>query len=228
MTPVTDRHTVGLRTGDFSYLEAGQGDPVVFLHALGRSASDWLSVMDAMESEWRCIALDQRGHGESVRPGEYTYELMEQDFREFVDALGLERFSLVAHSMGGVVGWIFAEKTPERLQALVVEDTVVPIDAHEYPEVPASPLEPVEYDWEVRRQLFRQLSSPDPSWWEDLSKITTPTLIIDGSGFDELQETAAILTQAELVTIGVGHWVHESAPSVFVDMISSFLNSQPG
>lgn len=228
MTPVTDRHTVGLRTGDFSYLEAGQGDPVVFLHALGRSASDWLSVMDAMESEWRCIALDQRGHGESVRPGEYTYELMEQDFREFVDALGLERFSLVAHSMGGVVGWIFAEKTPERLQALVVEDTVVPIDAHEYPEVPASPLEPVEYDWEVRRQLFRQLSSPDPSWWEDLSKITTPTLIIDGSDFDELQETVAILTKAELVTMGVGHWVHESASGVFVDTISSFLKSQPG
>lgn len=221
---MADRHTVRLPGGEFSYFELGQGDPVVFLHALGRSAADWLPIMEAMQSDWRCIAVDQRGHGESVRPGEYRFELLEQDLRDFVDSLGLERFALVAHSMGGTVGWIFAEKTPERLKCLVVEDTVVPIDVHEYPEIPASPPEPVNYDWEARRQLFKQLGSPDPSWWEDLSKVTTPTLIIDGSGFPEFAETVQVLPRAELVTIEVGHWIHESAPDVFVDTIRSFLD----
>jgi len=224
MGSVAERHTVQLPEGEFSYLELGRGNPVVFLHALGRSASDWLPIMEAMQADWRCIAFDQRGHGESVRPGEYSFELLEQDFRDFVDALGLERFALVAHSMGGTVGWIFAEKSPERLKFLVVEDSLVPIDAHEYPEIPASPPEPVDYDWEVRRQLFRQLNSPDPSWWENVSKVTAPTLIIDGSGFAELQETVRVLPQAELVTIGVGHWIHESAPNDFVKTVRWFLH----
>lgn len=223
MGHVAARHTVQLQEGEFSYLELGQGDPVVFLHALGRSASDWLPIMEAMQSDWRCIAFDQRGHGESVRPGEYSFELLEQDFRDFVDALGLERFALVAHSMGGTVGWIFAEKSPERLNCLVVEDSMVPIAAHDYPEISASPPEPVGYDWEVRRQLFRQLNSPDPSWWENVSKVTAPTLIIDGSGFAELEETVRVLPQAELVTIDVGHWIHESAPYAFVNTVRSFL-----
>jgi pimeloyl-ACP methyl ester carboxylesterase len=201
----------------------------VFLHALGRSASDWLPVMEGMEPDWRCIAFDQRGHGDSVRPGEYNYELLEQDFREFVDSLGLDRFTLVAHSMGGVVGWIFAERTPNRLQALVIEDSVVPIQEHEYPEVPISPPEPVDYDWEVRRQLFRQLNSPDPTWWENVPAVTTPTLIIAGSESGELAETARILPRADLVTIDVGHWIHETVPDFFVDEIRSFLhrNSSP-
>lgn len=226
---VVDRGTVQLTAGAFSYLDSGTGDPVVFLHALGRSASDWLPVMEAMESDWRCIALDQRGHGDSVRPGEYNYELLEQDFREFVDSLGLDRFTLVAHSMGGVVGWIFAERTPERLQALVIEDSIVPIEEHQYPEVPISSPESVDYDWEVRRQLFQQLNSPDPTWWENVPAVTTPTLIIAGSESGELEETARILPRADLVTIDVGHWIHEIVPDLFVDEVRTFLhrNSSP-
>lgn len=52
MGHVAARHTVQLQEGEFSYLELGQGDPVVFLHALGRSASDWLPIMEAMQSDW--------------------------------------------------------------------------------------------------------------------------------------------------------------------------------
>lgn len=222
--PVVDRHTIQLPAGEFSYLDSGKGDPLVFLHALGRSASDWLPVMEALDADWRCVALDQRGHGESVRPGVYSFELLEQDFRDFVDLLGLDRFVLVAHSMGGGVGWIFSEKTPERLEVLVIEDSVVPVAKHVYPEIPSSPPEPVNYDWEVRRQLFKQLNSPDPSWWRNLYRITVPTLIIAGSNLDDLEETARILPRAELTTIDVGHWIHQTVPDVFVDMVESFLS----
>lgn len=222
---VVSRHDIQLPAGEFSYLDSGAGDPVVFLHALGRSASDWVPVMERMGAVWRCVALDQRGHGESFRAGEYSFDLLERDFRDFVDSLGLARFVLVAHSMGGVVGWIFAEKSPERLEALVIEDTFVPIEEHEYPEVPGPSPEPVDYDWEARRQLFRNLSSPDPSWGDNLGKVTTPTLIIAGSASNrELEETARILPRAELVTIEVGHWIHETTPGVFVETVRSFLN----
>lgn len=218
------RKDLPLPAGAFSYLECGGGDPVVFLHALGRAATDWVPVMEELESEWRCIALDQRGHGESVRPGEYSFEAMEADFRAFVDTLGLDRFALVAHSMGGTVGWLFARRTPERLQALVLEDTPVPTDRHEYPEIPDSPPEPVDYDWEARRQLFSQLSSPDLSLWEDVSRVDVPTLLISGSAFDEeLDETARTLPQGEMIRIPVGHWIHEAEPELFVESVRTFL-----
>lgn len=223
---MVSRRSVVLSAGEFSYLEAGDGPPLLFLHALGRSASDWLQIIGDLEDDWRCIALDQRGHGDSVHPGEYRFHLLESDFREFVDELGLERFSLVAHSAGGVVGLLFAESTPERLRSLVLEDTSAPIDRHEYPTVPPEPPEPVGYDWEARRQLFEELLSPDPVWWTALREVTTPTLLIAGTRDDpDINETADQLPDARIVTIDVGHWIHETEPDRFLDAVHGFLRS---
>ncbi len=226
MEDVITRSSLSLPQGEFSYLEEGDGEPVVLLHALGRSGADWTTVIEAMSDGWRCLALDQRGHGDSVRCDEYAFESMEQDVRSFVDALGLDHFFLVVHSMGGTVGWLFAERTPERLQGLVVEDTPPPSDRHVYPEVSDTPPEPVSYDWEARRQLFRQLNSPDPSWWADLEKVTAPTLVIAGSANDdELKEATRRLPNGKLITIEAGHWIHETQPEAFVKTIRTFLKN---
>ena len=61
------------------------------------------------------------------------------------------------------IGWLFAQKTLERLRRLVFEDTPPRSDRHTYPDIADTPPEPVGYDWEARRQLFRQLNAPDPS-----------------------------------------------------------------
>jgi pimeloyl-ACP methyl ester carboxylesterase len=181
-------------------------------------------VIDALKDEVLCLAFDQRGHGESVRPAEYTFELLEDDLRAFVEHFGLDRFVLVAHSMGGSVGWIYAGKTPERLAALIVEDTAVPINGDTYPVVAPEPPEPVSYDWEARRQLFSQLNSPDPSWSANLTRIAVPTLVIDGSRDEELAAITDALSHGEHMTIEVGHWVHETAPERFIEAVRSFLN----
>lgn len=221
---MVSRRSVQLSAGEFSYLEAGEGPPLVFLHALARSASDWLHIIEALEDDWRCIAVDQRGHGKSVHTDQYQFGLLETDFREFADTLGLDRFSLVAHSMGAVVGLLFAERTPERLSSLVLEDTTVPMDRHGYPTVPAEPPDPVDYDWEARVQLFEQLNSPDPTWWTALAQVTTRTLLIAGTQGDrDLEKTAQQLPDAQMVTIEVGHWIHETAPDRFLEVVRGFL-----
>jgi len=116
---------------------------------------------------------------------------LEGDFREFVDILQLPTFSLIAHSMGGVVGMLFAERTPERVESLVLEDTTAPMKRHEYPTVPAEPPEAVDYDWRVRRQIFEELNSPDPAWWDSLPQVTTRTLLIAATRGDrDLEATA--------------------------------------
>ena len=219
-----NERSVDLSAGEFSYVETGEGPPLLFLHALGRSASDWLQVIEALRADWRCIALDQRGHGRSVHTDEYRFELLERDFREFVDALHLATFSLVAHSMGGVVGILFAERSPERLESLVLEDTTAPMERHKYPSVPAEPLEPVDYDWRVRRQIYEELNSPDPTWWASLPQVTTRTLLIAGRQRDrDLKETAEQLSEVQMVTIEAGHWIHESEPTRFLEVVRGFL-----
>lgn len=217
------RGWLDLTAGRFSYLQAGWGEPLIFVHALGRSATDWTEVITKMDPEWTCLALDMRGRGESVHTDTYSFEEMESDLRELVDAMGLNRFSLVGHSAGGVVAWLFAQNSPDRLHHLVLEDTTPPTEGEPVPEVPPVPPEPVTYDWEARRQLLRQLEAPDPDWSANVEAVTMPTLLVAGSDHPDFTKTIRQLPDGRLVTIEVGHWIHESEPGMFVAAVSSFL-----
>src|SRR5262249_26961032 len=86
------------------YLDWGAaGRPaVVFLHGGGLTAHTWDLVCLALRAERHCLALDQRGHGDSEWSPEmdYTTEAHVADLEGFVDHLGLDRFVLVGQSMG--------------------------------------------------------------------------------------------------------------------------------
>lgn len=221
---MTRRADTNLPAGPFSFLEAGSGEPIVFLHALGRSAADWTAVMAGLADRWRCLALDQRGHGDSCRPGTYTFEELAADLEAFADRLGLDRFSLVGHSMGATAAWLFAQSGADRLDRLVIEDTAPPEAGQPIPQVPGVPPEPVDYDWEARRQLMGQLGSPDPAWWDNLPNVTVPTLIVSGgTNPDRLTATAAQLPDATVTAIASGHWIHETNPDRFIAVLSKFL-----
>lgn len=82
---------------------------------------------EAMLAErYHVFALDQRGHGESARPGISAFELMRDDLKAFADELALSRFTLIGHAMGGTVASLFSEQWPERIERLVLADTVPP------------------------------------------------------------------------------------------------------
>lgn len=210
--------------GTISYTDVGHGPPIVFLHALGRSASDWSAVVAGLSAEFRCIAIDFPGHGESVWTGRYEFRHMVGAVRDLIAVLDLGSFSVAAHSMGATVAWMLVPDLADRVEALVIEDTAAPTDRHRYPSVPAVPPEPVGYDWEARRQIFANLNSPDPRWRERIADLDVRTLLIAGTADDEeVDETAAILNDARIVIIPVGHWIHEAATDEFVTSVRSFL-----
>ncbi len=218
------RSSLRLAAGEFCYLDEGSGPPVVFLHALGRNADDWTPTIDALSRRWRCIALDLRGHGQSPRCDRYSFEEMEADLRAFVDALELDRFSLVAHSMGANVAWLFAARTPDRVERLVIEDTAPPTPATTFPELPEHPPEAVDFDWAAARQIVGHLNDPNPAWATGPTRVTTPTLLIAGSPNDEsLSNVLAQLPDGELIEITVGHHIHQAAPAEYNTAIASFL-----
>jgi esterase len=231
MTAIWTR-TVELSGLAFCYREAGDAEapPLVLLHALGKSAADWDGVVPALAERHRVLALDQRGHGESVRPGEYSFELMRDDLLRFVDVLRLGPFSLIGHSMGGTVAFLFAEEWPERIERLVIEDTPPPRGPGTMPEVPDEPSAPVPFDWRLLRPMLRQLNEPDPRWWERLPAITAPTLLLGGGPTSHvpqamLGEVARAMPDCRLVTIdGAGHDIHGSRPEEFLEPVLLFLD----
>jgi pimeloyl-ACP methyl ester carboxylesterase len=101
---------------------AGGAEPVlIFLHYWGGSARTWSEVFNRLSARHRCIALDQRGWGASVVTDErYDLQAMAEDVEVIVKTLGLARYVLVGHSMGGKVAQLVAARQPEGLVGLVL------------------------------------------------------------------------------------------------------------
>lgn len=211
-----------------AYTDTGHGAAVVFLHALGRSSDDWQDVIANLSSSFRCIAVDLPGHGHSSHARRYSFELFARSTHQLVADLGLTSFAIVAHSMGATTAWVLAPDLGQSLWALVVEDTGVPSGRAQYAVVPPTPPEDVSYDWKARRQIIDELNRPDPRWHERLAEVAAPVLIMAGRADDDIDATLSRLPQPELVTVPVGHWIHQDAPESFVANTRAFLaRSQP-
>ena len=210
----------------------GAGPGVVLLHALGEDRRSWRGVTAALAADgWRTYAVALRGHGESGRPGEYAYEAMRDDVLGLVDALGLDRFTLVAHSMGTVVASLVAMERPAAVRALVMEEGPLPFPADPPRPVPdAAPGEPVPYDWRVVPAIAVQRNAPPARHWEGLALITAPTLIIAGGPSshlrqDQLAQVADRIPDGRMITIDAGHMVHDDRPQEFLAVLRGFLGS---
>src|SRR5438105_10405855 len=120
-----ERHTTvsGMR---FRYLDWGtEGQrPILFLHGGALTAHTWDLCCLALRDEFHCMALDQRGHGDSdwAPDANYSIAAQREDVKCFVDTLGLDRFILAGMSMGAINALAFAIHYPERLSHLVLID----------------------------------------------------------------------------------------------------------
>ena len=88
------------------------------------SARSWDVFASSMAGEYRVLALDSRGHGQSdwAGPGGYTFDHHVSDVRTLCDALGLDDAILVGHSAGGRYAWAYAAENPDRVRALIIVD----------------------------------------------------------------------------------------------------------
>jgi esterase len=97
---------------------------IVLLHGLRGYAYNWNLVARALSRDYRILALDQRGRGDSdwSQEGNYYTSDYVTDLEQFVNILGLGRFVLIGHSMGGINAVAYAADHPDRVIATVVED----------------------------------------------------------------------------------------------------------
>ena len=119
-------HSVEARGLRFSYQEWGppQAPPLLALHGFGVSGHMFDEFGQRAGDRVRLLALDQRGHGDSAwaEDGDYTREAFVADVEAVREALGLERFVLMGHSMGGLNAVEYATRHPDRVSALVLVD----------------------------------------------------------------------------------------------------------
>jgi pimeloyl-ACP methyl ester carboxylesterase len=125
--------TSDLRTGAFvtadgistHYHEAGEGDPVVLLHGSGPGVSAWANwqhTIPALAKTSRVLAFDLVGYGATERPETIRYSLRSWTDHVWavLDALGLDRVSVVGNSLGGRLALQMAEDDSSRLNKIVL------------------------------------------------------------------------------------------------------------
>ena len=110
-----------------SYREAGSGTPVVILHGLGGRSESWVPQYDGLSDRYRIIGWDAPGYNES---GEMPQdEPLIPDYvnmvKRFTDALGLDKFHLVGHSVGTVLSAGFHQAHGDQLSSLTLAEAVI-------------------------------------------------------------------------------------------------------
>lgn len=116
-----DGTSVTLHGLDLHYVDAGRGEPLVFVHGLLGSHRDWADLMGTLSAGHRVLAPDLFGHGASAKPmGDYSLGAHAATLRDLLDYLGIEAVTLVGHSLGGGIALQFAYLFPDRVRRLVL------------------------------------------------------------------------------------------------------------
>lgn len=111
---------------ELHYTSLGEGKPVVIIHGLLGSSRNWSSFAKRLSGNFRVISVDLRNHGKSGHADTMTYSEMVSDIIEVLKDCGLERISLIGHSMGGKVAMTFALQHRSMIERMVVLD-VAPV-----------------------------------------------------------------------------------------------------
>lgn len=260
---------------DFHYRDwpNPSGRPLLLLHGYTSHARTWDTFATAMQTHFRVLALDQRGHGESGWADDYRPERMVEDVDAFVGALQLQGMALLGLSMGGRNAYSYAGQHPDDLERLVIVDIgpeivaagsdriragVLLTDVFDDPEeavTRARAANPRAPDAELRHRTLnnlkqrddgrwtfrydaalrapdRPLPRPDPSEaWQQLSRISCPTLLVRGAESDILSpETAARMLReiphCRMVEVpNAGHSIPLDNPQGFIAAVQPFLTA---
>jgi haloalkane dehalogenase len=147
------RHDIAVLDSTMSYLEQGEGEVVLFLHGNPTAAYLWRNVMPFVSENHRAIAVDLIGMGHSGKPDvTYSFSDHARYLDAFVEAMGLERITLVGHDWGAALAWDFARRHPDKVVRLAFMEGVLP---------PAFPQPSYEAMGEEMGGMFRAMRDPE-------------------------------------------------------------------
>jgi pimeloyl-ACP methyl ester carboxylesterase len=121
VVPTIERVDVSLHGHRVYFNIAGRGPAVVLIHGVAGRASQWDRVAELLAETHAVVAPDLLGHGDSAKPrGDYSLGAHASGIRDLLVGLGIERATVVGHSLGGGIAMQFAYQFPERCERLVL------------------------------------------------------------------------------------------------------------
>jgi pimeloyl-ACP methyl ester carboxylesterase len=114
-------HLATLHGHELAYVDSGAGPTILFIHGLLGSNRNWSHLVARLETSHRVVVPDLFGHGASDKPmGDYSLGAHAATLRDLLDRLGVEKATLVGHSLGGGIALQFCYLFPERVERLVL------------------------------------------------------------------------------------------------------------
>ena len=107
---------------DLAFESLGSGPPLVVLHGLFGSGSNWRGIARVLAASHTVHSVDLRNHGASPWAETMGYPEMADDVRRFIDGQGLKQPAILGHSMGGKTAMALALLYPEHVGPLIVVD----------------------------------------------------------------------------------------------------------
>ena len=220
------------------FVEKGRGKPLILLHGNGENGSYFEHQIDCFSADYRVIAIDTRGHGQSPR-GEKPFTIVQfaEDLHDFMDENGIDQAILLGFSDGGNIALTFALKYPERVERMIVDG------ANLFPSG-VKPLYqwPIEIGYRIAKHFAKKsekakqnaemlglmVNEPhiDPV---ELARLTMPVLVVAGTK-DMIKDkhTRLIyksLPNARLSIIEGDHFVANKNAAAFNKEVSEFLRN---
>lgn len=226
------------------YASFGRGEPVVLLHGGLANANYWGHQVRALQTHYRVIVMDSRGHGRSSRNAQaYGYDLMASDVLALMDHLGIKQAAIVGWSDGAIIGLDIAMHHPDRVSKLFafaansdpsgvadiarsdVFNAYIARAGEEYKRLSPTPGEYKSFVDEITKMWETQ-----PTWTEaDLAKINVPTWIVDADHDEAIKRentefmAAHIPNAGLLIQANVSHFSFMQDPGQFNGDVLHFL-----
>lgn len=218
------------------FVEQGGGKPLILLHGNGEDGSYFKHQINCFSADYRVIAIDTRGHGQSPR-GEKPFTIIQfaEDLHDFMDEKGIAKAILLGFSDGGNIALTFALKYPERVERMIVDG------ANLFPRG-VKPLYqwPIEIGYRIAK-LFAKKSDKAKQNAEmlglmvndphinpvKLARLTMPVLVVAGTK-DMIKESHTrlihnSLPNAQLVILEGDHFVANKNAEAFNAAVETFL-----
>ncbi len=229
------------------YIDEGVGEILLFVHGTPSWSFDFRYQIKALSKHFRCIAIDHIGFGLSEKPADYDYSTKNhaKTLATFIQALQLERITMVMHDFGTIIGMDYALKHPNNIHQLIVLNSWL-WDCTERPEfiksskILRSPLLPFLYkrlNFSPRflvPQSFANKSKLTPSIHQHYRKVFSKaserngplafarSLLNDQAWFGELWAKKEVLQQKKMLFI----WGMKD-PFILAEYLDQFMIAYP-
>ena len=138
----------------------GNGTPILFGHSFLWDRSMWNPQIEYLKKNFCCVIPDLWGHGKSdtLLESNYSLESLSKDYKEFMDSIAIESYSIVGLSIGGMWGANLALQYPEKVKKLVLMDTYLGLEPLEKQKLYLNMIDVIEKCGFIPDELIEQIT----------------------------------------------------------------------